>query len=266
MLRLAQKRDIPALAALWQEAFGDGREYIDRFLDMNFHEGGAAVCERDGRVCAMAHLVPAALSLGGNAAPARYIYAVAVSRELRGQGLGGALMRFTVDWLRQNGLGGFLVPAGERLYEFYRRFGFVEAFGAHERTLYASGSVGCRVSSAGEDEVLALRERFFAGTPHEVWPEKQFGFIKSDIERSGGQFLKVCSQNAQGYVLCYKVDDRLVIREHTLDERTLSGALHALGAASAQVLEPAGEFQNCRVTGMALLRPDVPAWLGYDMQ
>ncbi len=265
MFRFAAKEDIPALVALWQEAFGDGREYIGGFLDMNLQSGGAIVCERGGDVCAMAHLVPAALYCGGVASPARYIYAVAVSERLRGCGIGGELMRFTVDWLGQNGLDGFLVPSGERLYGFYRRFGFTEAFGVCERKIYASGC-DCSVSPAGIDEILVMRERFFAGTPHEVWEKRQFSFIKRDIERAGGQFLKVCSQNAHGYMLCYKLENGLKIREHTLDGDSLSGALRALGVDFAQVLEPAVSFGACRITGMALGRLASPAWLGYDMQ
>ena len=108
MLRFASKGDIPQLQALWREAFGDSPEYIAGFYNINFSPELAVLLELDGSVCAMAHLLPSELIFRGVRLPARYIYAVAVKRELRGRGFGGELMRFAVRWLEQNRLGGFL--------------------------------------------------------------------------------------------------------------------------------------------------------------
>lgn len=269
MLRFASKGDIPQLQALWREAFGDSPEYIAGFYNINFSPELAVLLELDGSVCAMAHLLPSELIFRGVRLPARYIYAVAVKRELRGRGFGGELMRFAVRWLEQNRLGGFLVPASAGLYEYYRRFGFVEAFGARSRTVAASGELLCTLAPVSSGELLGMRECFFADIPHESWPEEQFSFIRRDIERSGGQFFKICSQNAQGYMLCYKVDNRLTVREYTVPEKLLSGALYALGEPMAAAAAPAGSFEGCDISGMTLGRVfpgNIPAWLGYDMQ
>ena len=70
-------------------------------------------------------------------------------------------------------------------------------------------------------------------------------------------------------MLCYKVDNRLTVREYTVPEKLLSGALYALGEPLAAAVAPAVSFEGCDTSGMTLGRVfpgNIPAWLGYDMQ
>ena len=115
---------VNALRQLWQEAFDDPDAFTDLFFARGFSldryhcikENGAPVsalywfdCYLEGRKLA-------------------YIYGVATLKSHRGKGLSGRLLQETHEILRLKGYAGaILVPAGEALFAFYRKFGYEAA-------------------------------------------------------------------------------------------------------------------------------------------
>ena len=113
--------DIPALRALWQEAFGDEDTFLDLFFGTAF-DGERARCVRVGdKLCAALYWFDCSCE-GKSLA---YIYAVATAKAYRGRGLGLALMDDTHRLLLSAGYAGaVLVPVGASLYGFYERLGY----------------------------------------------------------------------------------------------------------------------------------------------
>lgn len=110
-----------SIVSLWNECFGDDREYIDFFID-----------NCDNKTC-LGHIENGALDsmlflLNGqvNEFSCKYIYAACTAERARGNGLMGSLLEYTKEFCRSLDIDYiFLVPGEESLYSYYSRFGFV---------------------------------------------------------------------------------------------------------------------------------------------
>ena len=112
-----------ACKALWQEAFGDDEEFIDRFIIRYYSRHRAVTATVDGQLAAMLHLVSFDTCLGRTT----YIYGVATARAFRRRGLAAGLLHEAMQRIRERGDdAAFLIPTpGEEwLREFYAGFGF----------------------------------------------------------------------------------------------------------------------------------------------
>ena len=87
-IRAAVSSDLPAITALWGEAFGDGPEAVSFFFE-SFPDCLSYVAEAHGEIAAMVHALPQVLSPD---IPAAYVYAVATAKAHRGKGLCRALL------------------------------------------------------------------------------------------------------------------------------------------------------------------------------
>ena len=111
--------DIPRLTDLWQEAFGDSREFIGKFFRTGFAPERSAVA--DGGAGALYWFD--CLWKGKKIA---YIYAVATQKKSRGKGICGKLMAYTHQVLKDRGYAGaILVPADENLSQMYGKMGYI---------------------------------------------------------------------------------------------------------------------------------------------
>lgn len=111
-----------ACKALWQEAFGDGDDFIDSFLIRYYSRRRALTVEEQGQTVAMLHLLPFDTELGRTT----YIYGVATARSARHRGLASQLMRQAMTLIAERGDdAAFLIPTpGEEwLRTFYEGFG-----------------------------------------------------------------------------------------------------------------------------------------------
>lgn len=114
-------QQIPALRALWQEAFGDTDAFLDTFWETAF-------CAQRCRCVTVENRLAAALYwfdcqyLGKKIA---YIYAVATAKAFQGQGICRALMENTHAHLAAKGYqGAVLVPGSEALFSMYGDMGY----------------------------------------------------------------------------------------------------------------------------------------------
>ena len=120
---------IPALRALWKEAFGDSDAYLDLFFDRGY-DPEKAMCVTDGEMVAAALYWLDMDYSGGKIA---YIYAVATARSHRGQGLCRKLMAETHRVLLENGYAAaVLVPQDGGLAKMYAAMGYLPGGGIRE--------------------------------------------------------------------------------------------------------------------------------------
>ena len=119
-LRALTPREVSS-RELWHEVFGDEREFIDLFMTEVYRPENMFVCEEQGRVVAMLHIVEMATSLGR----AGYLYAIATAADYRGRGCASRLIGQALDVMRQRGYDvAMLIPASDELKGYYARFGF----------------------------------------------------------------------------------------------------------------------------------------------
>lgn len=176
-LRTARDTDIPALYALWHEAFGDERPAIDAFFQTCYKPENTLVAAENGVPVSVLYWIEAAYQAGGETLSVRYIFAAATAKSARSKGYMSALLRYTrqtaaarqIDLL-------FLVPAEETLFAYYGARGFQNAFSKTVYKLTDTQLSECADTSAQRREPTAeqwahARETALHAVPHIVWSE-----------------------------------------------------------------------------------------------
>lgn len=116
-----REEDLPALIALWQEAFGDTAETVETFLNTGFSPDRCRLI-RDGASAAAALYW---LDCEYRNQKYAYLYAVATARSHRRQGLCRALLNDTHTILTERGYAGaLLVPETDALARMYGAYGY----------------------------------------------------------------------------------------------------------------------------------------------
>jgi len=174
--------ELPALRALWTEAFGDGDEFLDVFFGSVFSASRSRRVLTDGELSAALYWFDCSFD-GERIA---YIYAVATSEKHRGRGLCRALMNDTHEHLKSLGYGGaILVPGSQGLFEFYGKLGYKTSAYISELRCSASDTEA-KLRNIGVREYAEIRKTLLPehGVLQEnenlVFLEKQANFYAGD--------------------------------------------------------------------------------------
>lgn len=127
--------DMDAVSGLIAEAFelrpGMGAAYAGVYRALMERDGGVTpdcsrVADLGGEVAGHALVVPRTMGVCGVPAPAGVVAFVVVRADVRRQGVGSALVEDAIRFARERG---FLISHLSGAPAFYRRFGYVEAYG-----------------------------------------------------------------------------------------------------------------------------------------
>lgn len=130
-------QDVPALRALWKQAFGDTDAFLDDFFVLAFSPERALVAKENGKVLGALYW----LDCSWHGKTLSYIYAVATDKDHQGRGVCKALMAEVHARTAEAGKGTVLVPADDGLRSFYCRFGYQNFGGMKEKTYFAGDAV-----------------------------------------------------------------------------------------------------------------------------
>lgn len=136
MISFASKEDVPALMKLWKEAFSE-EAFARMFYDMIFNSG---MCEEvkiivdrqenngkesEPEIISMLHYIPCSYENGAVKCNGAYLYALATDKRYRCRGIMGEMIEYAKKLaVRQKAVFLYLLPAEDRLYGYYERFGF----------------------------------------------------------------------------------------------------------------------------------------------
>lgn len=229
------------LKELWQEAFGDPREYVDLFFRVAYSPRRCRVVLEEGRVLGAVYW----LDCSCRGRKLAYIYALAVRSHCRGRGIGSAALDDVQGLLEQLGYAAtVLVPGSQTLRDYYEKRGY-RPFGSIREFLCtgAAEEVQLRRITA-EDYALQRRELL--------------SFLeKGPVLQEGENLALLAAQcrfyAGQNFLLAARTqEDTLVGVELLGDPRTAPGILQTLGYSQ-------GTFRT-RGEGMpfAMFRPLVP--------
>ena len=124
-----EENRIPQLRQLWKEAFGDDDAFLDKFFSTAFAADRCRCGIVDDKLAAALYWFDCRWQNRKIA----YIYAVAVAKSCRGQGLSRTLMDAAHSLLKtQDYAGCILVPADAGLFRLYEKLGFIRT-GEHRR-------------------------------------------------------------------------------------------------------------------------------------
>lgn len=172
LFRSAENKDAPLIRRLWSRSFGDSEEDVQGFLE-HFGIDIAVVSEDSGTVTGAAYIIPTdGIYLpNGVIKSCSYIYAVAVSPEFRGTGMGKELMKAALRFSKERGFEySSLKPSDEGLFEFYRKLGFETFSYINELRLSKSElkqiTLPCSIFSVTPSEYALIRENALKDIAH----------------------------------------------------------------------------------------------------
>ena len=114
--RKTGREDIPALKALWEEAFGDEQQDIDLFFETVYPNATGFCAEDGGELVSMLFALPQTIVKEEKQLKCAYLYAVATKKVRQGEGLCSALLAYAEKELRKRYFEALLLsPASERL-------------------------------------------------------------------------------------------------------------------------------------------------------
>ncbi len=121
-MTIDKPRQLPALKALWQQAFGDTSAFIDGFFETGFSPDRCRCLYVDDSLAAALYWFDCLWKDKRIA----YVYGVATDTAFRGQGLCRRLMEDTHSHLRHSGYAGaILVPGEPGLFRLYEKLGYI---------------------------------------------------------------------------------------------------------------------------------------------
>ena len=257
-IRLSSPKYKEKMYSLWQSCFGDDGETIDMFFKNSFSYENAVICTDKAEVVSQLFLLPEKLSLGEKEYFAYYIYAAATAESYRKQGIMGSLLKFTsalaadrkADYL-------FLVPATEKLFDYYEKFGFYKALYAEKTVFKMAGSEPLDIKSTEPSDIkkAALkREKLLNGVTRVVWRENEIKLF-SDFLGDDGKIVF-----GDDFYVSYSPAENGVFVTELLCEGTYENALDVLKKTGENTFfvsvpeEKAAELKNCKRTAVGMIK------------
>ncbi|MEG1779325.1 MAG: GNAT family N-acetyltransferase, partial [Oscillospiraceae bacterium] len=212
--------DYGGIIALWQEAFGDTKEYIEMFLNQKANNDNILLYKKDNVVISMLFILPCRLVQGEVSYPCAYLYCLATLKEYRGNGISTKLLDFADKLLIKRGYAAaVLVPANELLFMFYNKRGYSIQGGVNTLVLNAdklSGNSDIEFTNITAENIVNLRKQYF-GSCYLEWDLDAVKYIIKEIQFVGGDFYGFSVNGVAGFVAVAPWDDRLIIREFAGD-------------------------------------------------
>ncbi len=202
--------DIPALRALWKEAFSDTDAFLDSFFSLAFAPERALVARESEKVLSALYW----LNCTWEEKTVAYVYAVATDKKHRGKGLCKALMAQLHSRVDR----AVLVPADEGLRGFYGGLGY-RNFGGMEEILCYPGETAVAV------EKLTAKS----------YAEKRKALLPAGGVLQEGEFLPLLEEmltfyGGDGWLLAATAQEgKLFGAEYLGDKALLPGILRSLG-------------------------------------
>ena len=148
-------KDIPALRALWKQAFGDTEEFLDAFFSVAFSPNRCRCVFENDQLAATLYWFDCSWEDKNLA----YLYAVATDTAFRGHGVCRALMEDTHTHLKKLGYYGcILVPCSRDLFAMYAKMGYTTCSCIREFECRASTPIPLRQLTA--EEYASLRRQY----------------------------------------------------------------------------------------------------------
>lgn len=240
---------IPALRALWQQAFGDTEDFLDEFF---FTAYSADRCR-----CVFLEDRPVAVLYWFNCdwedKPIAYLYAVATDPVFRGQGLCRTLMENTHAHLQRLGYAGcILVPGSPALFKMYEKMGYATCSYVREFDCTAGNAISLRQLSA---EGYAALRRQYLPTGGVVQEKETLRLLRTQASFYAGE---------NCVFVCSSTEGNLSVSELLGDSCAAPGILAALGFSEGKFRAPGNEKPFAMYLSLTD-DPAAPAYFGLAM-
>lgn len=239
------REQLPALKSLWQEAFGDGEDFVALFFRTGFAFDRCRVAMDGGRVLGALYWFDCACGSRNLA----YLYAVGVFKAFRGRGVGRRLMEETHGYLEALGYDGtVLCPADEALFGYYAAMGYETCAWVDTLQCAAGSPVALRPVTPTEYGVLRRG----------LLPRQSVVQEGVTLEYMAG-FLQLYA--GDGFVLAAYRKDGCLYGELLGDVSAAPGIVAALGCQRGSFRTPGTQTPFAMYRGKGAM----PSYLGLDL-
>lgn len=240
--RVATKQDIEALHRLGAAVFGDTDSFVDSTLNEYAGLQNVYVATADsGEVIAQLYAVPCSL----NATKGRYLYALATTPAMQGQGVMGKLMEYAETACIRQGASFFaLIPANEGLFTFYEKRGYtIPTYWRYVNLQVKSASSLRFEKLAVEAEGLKKLRKKYARKNYIDFTTRQYAVIARDLTEEGIK-LALCPK---GYLLYSKKEKTLQVAEMFAESDAFANELLEAVAATEHCVQVQATLAENRV-------------------
>ena len=136
---------------LWKRSFDDTDAFVLLFFTHVYRQENALYIEQGGRIVSALQMLPYTLQYYGMEIPVSYIYGACTHPEERGKGWMSTLIQKAFKVMAERHIAlTVIIPAEKSLFEYYRRFGYTEAFD------YATETIFPLQTTIGEDTDITV--------------------------------------------------------------------------------------------------------------
>ena len=208
------KKNREHIVSLWQECFGDKRDYIEFFLNECPH-----ICiskTESGVPVSMLFLLDGMIENRKTA----YIYAACTSVSFRGRGYMAELIEYIRKYCvckKYDAL--FLVPAEESLYDYYRKFGFIDAFRRYGFSVNSEADILSESKEITDaDEAASIRNRLLNRIPSFCFDSDTSVYSIKEHFRCGGKVYVKRDSDSETLIFTFIDNGKIVIKELLSDK------------------------------------------------
>lgn len=229
----ANETDKEQIVTIWQQCFGDSKEYVEMYLNHRFETENMLVIFQDEKLVSMASFLPVQVVINGERMVARYVYAVGTLVEDRGKGYASEIIKHAKEKYLEPLI---LQPEDETLEQYYMGLGFEKGFEPSPCWIYEGSSRWKKesimrmseisienwfVESITATEYKQLRDVCFISEGYVEWDEKGIQYAMEENAFCGGETVKLTS-GERTEALMYRIEkEKLCIVETTMQEEEL---------------------------------------------
>ena len=207
--------------ALWMKCFGDSREYVEFFLD----NCPGYVCVEyfvEDKLVSQLFLIEGELA----SEKCKYLYAACTHEDYRRRGIMEELIEFTKTYCKDKNYSSiFLVPANERLYSYYSKFGFVASFIKKELNVHIESESLSELTEADVDEVFDIKKELVENINGFRFTDDVMKYtIKEHLFNNGKIYLNK-NVNEKAVVFYYIIGPDIVVKELLTEKAELSSQI-----------------------------------------
>ena len=236
-IRLLENNDQPKAKALWKQAFGDSKAFIDWYFDNKILPGNSLGMFESGELICVVHTIPYTIRVQQRPMQSAFIAGAATLKSRQGQGLMKKLLYETLTLLRSRGI--HLTHLYPFKHAFYEKFGWA-AYSHVSRQIVTAPPYRCssEVLETSDSVILsALYDRMmrrFDG--YVVRTEREWRWRLEELFADGGRAALLFEDGcAHAYMLYYTEDNKANIIETVYTNEEDIGGL--LGYILGQGLE-----------------------------
>lgn len=276
MIRFGDTKNIPELKKLWKTCFADDDAYIDAFFDALYEDHDVLLQEENGVLMGASFFLPGEICLRPQAAHAtcsgipeewkeiRYVYALAVYPQYRGQGIARELLQrahelydapLIAEPAEEGLVGGFYEPLGFTK-SFYLEKKCVEMPRYELQVAEILPEQGIRRETAERsvqaEEYCRIRDAYFQKHGYVRWPVKHIAFAIQEHCSSGGGAYVFRKDGREDLLLYYRDEQDVIVTETTLKEKEITDLfLPRISGPCGRLILKGAAKQSDRIVGAA---------------